>query len=213
MDTEYKEKVVDIAQTILLSAIVLVTAWCGYQAGLWSGVTTFNIAKSHDSALAASEEAQIAEKSRIIDAMVVANFTNAVIEKNQEIIDYYLRHLRPEFSQLLSEWLATDPLGNPDAPPHPLAMPEYEERIFPGYKENVEKLRQSAEILMKEGYRAKRISDAYVFRTVILSSVLFIGGVLPKIGPLNLRIFLLSVDYLVAIVTFIQLLFMPIATF
>lgn len=80
------QKVTDTAHIIL--AMVVLTAWCGYQAGLWSRITTFSIAESYDAELAASEEVQAAEKSRIIDAMVAANFTNAVIEDNREIVTY-----------------------------------------------------------------------------------------------------------------------------
>jgi len=73
-------------------------------------ITRNNHRELRGSALEASEKAQVAEKARIIDTVVVVNFTNAVIEKNQEIVNYYLQHLRPEFSKLLREWLATEPM-------------------------------------------------------------------------------------------------------
>ncbi len=210
MDSEKTERIIEIAQTVLLSAVVLVTAWCSYQSSQWSGITSFKLASSQTTGIKATEKALVAEKRFIVDALVVVNFVSATVERNQEIVNFYIQHLRPEFGSLLKAWLATNPIENPDAPPHPIAMPAYT-RIAQGYDEETNDLRREQEFLLKDAYEAKRISDGYTFKTVVLASVLFIGGIFPTFKNLIIRLALLVLDYVIALVTFSQLIRMPVA--
>ncbi len=211
MEAEIKENKIEIAQAILLSAVVVATAWCSYQAGLWSGKQSFSIANSYAIGRIATEKQLVAENSMIVDSISVLNFATAIIEKNVEVANFHLQHVRPELRELLEAWLATDPLENPDAPPHPLAMPEYTEKIAPSYTKEAEQMRKEAEMRMDDAYYAKRISSDYVFMTVLFSIVLFIGGILSKIASLKVRFFLLGMDYVVAIVTLVWLLTLPLS--
>ncbi len=204
MGNEKIESVIETAQTILLSAVVLVTAWCSYQSSHWSGISSFKLAASHAMTIRAKEKSLIAENKFIVDVIVVANFANAVVERNHEVVDFYVRHLRPEFSDLLKAWLATEPLENDDAPPHPFAMPAYT-NLTQTYEADAIELLKEEELRLKEAYEAKRISDAYTFKTVILASILFIGGILPSFKSLRVRLFFLVLDYAIALVTFGQL--------
>lgn len=209
MDNDVKENLIEIAQAILLSAVVVATAWCSYQAGLWSGKQSFSIANSYSIGRIATEKQLVAENVRTVDSISVLNFATAVIEKRHDIANFHLQHVRPELRELFEAWLATDPLENPDAPPHPLAMPQYTEEIALSYTKEAEQMRQDAELKMEDAHHAKRISSDYVFMTVLFSIVLFIGGILSKITSLKIQVFLLSLDYVVAIVTFVWLLQLP----
>lgn len=210
MPGEKIERVIETAQTILLSGVVLITAWCGYQSAQWSGITSFKLAASHARSIEATEKSLISEKRIIVDSIVVVNFANAMIERNQEVVNFYLRHLRPEFAGLLRSWLDTQPLENPEAPPHPLAMPAYA-KISQGYEAESIELRRQQEARAQEAYEAKRISDEYTFKTVVLASVLFIGGIFQTFRSLMIRLTLLGLDYTIALVTFSQLLSLPAA--
>jgi hypothetical protein len=211
MNKEEKENVIEIAQAILLSAVVVATAWCSYQAGLWSGIQTFKIAASDSVDRSASEQALLADSARTVDSIMVMDFAGAVIEQKPEVADFYLQHVRPELGDLLKAWLATKPLENPDAPPHPFAMPQYTERIAFSYESEAEKLRKEAKLKLEGAYEAKHTSDDYVFKTVLLASVLFLGGILSKIRSQKIRLLLLALAYAVALVTFGFLLTMPLA--
>jgi hypothetical protein len=209
MNKEEKENVIEIAQAVLLSAVVVATAWCSYQAGQWSGAQIFKIAASDSMNRAASKQTLLADSARTVDSIMVMNFASAVIEQRQEVADFYLHHVRPDLGDLLKAWLATKPLENPDSPPHPFAMPQYTEKIAFVYEREAEKLRNEAERTLEEAYEAKQISDDYVFKTVLLASVLFIGGILSKIRSQKIRLVLLGLAYIVALVTFGFLLTMP----
>ena len=43
-----------------------------------------------------------------------------------ELADFYEQRFRPEFVPAFDAWQDTDPLTNPEAPPTPFAMPEYQ---------------------------------------------------------------------------------------
>lgn len=200
------EKRIEIAQTILLSSVVLISAWCGYQAGRWGGIQTLKLAESNSVSVMAAKQVLIAESRRGIDTFLAFNFVNAVIERNRRVVDFYISHLDTEFGQLLKAWLNTNPLRNAKAPPHPLAMPEYTESISVAYDREVEVLWAREKLLFKEAQEAKSVSDRLTYRTVLLSSVLFLGGIVSKLESIKLRIILLIFAYLTAIWTTAQVL-------
>ena len=208
MDNVKNEKVIELAQTFLLSAVVLFTAWCGYQSGRWGGVQTFKLSESHALTVLAVKKTLIAESRRTTDIVLASNFVNAVVEKNQPLIDYYISNLDTELGRLLKAWLDTNPLENENAPPHPLAMPHYIDNISRGYLKEVENLFEREQLLLEEAQEAKRISSNYTFKTVLLSAVLFLGGILSKMDWLKLKICLLVVAYCIALVTSAQLMLM-----
>lgn len=210
MESEAIEKRIEIAKTILLSAVIVITAWCSYQASQWSSITSFRLSEAKWLSIKASNVSLTAEQRLIVDAFVVVNFANAIIDGNNKVADFYMRHLRPEFSDLLKSWLATGPLENPDAPPHPIAMPQYAE-IRRGYEAGVYELQEKQEQMMEEAYAAKTMMDAYTFKTVLLASVLFIGGIFPSFRSLRLRLAFLIFDYAIAVVILGQVLKLAVA--
>lgn len=204
MDNDGIGRRLEVAQTILLSAVILITAWCSYQASYWSGVASFKLAASHTMGIRAAESALIAEKRIMVDAIVIADVANAVIEKKQKTVDAYRGHLSPNVAGLLDAWLATRPLMNRESPTHPLAMREYADNIVRSYDADADALRKLEETRANEAYEAKSISDAYTFKTVVLAGVLFIGGIFPNFKSLRIRIALLCLDYVIAVVSLWQ---------
>ena len=83
------------------------------------------------------------------------------------------RRFRPEFQVAFEAWLATDPATNPDAPPGPTYMPEYER---PG-KEEAQRLDAEADEHFTKGAEAGEVADRYVRITVYLATVLFLVGI------------------------------------
>jgi hypothetical protein len=205
MTNEQINKVMEIAQAILMSAVITITAWCSYQAAHWSGIASFRLAAAHSIDIRATEKALIAEKRFMVDAIVSAIFVNAVIEGKQGVVDFYQQRLGTELGKLFKEWLATKPLENPSAPNHPLAMQEYARHIAQRYDDETKDLLRLEALRSKEAYEAKSISDAYTFKTVVLAGVLFIGGIFPNFKSLRVRIILLCLDFLIAGVSLWQL--------
>lgn len=206
-NNEYK---IEIAQTFLMSAMVLITAWSGYQSSVWGGIQSFKIADSYALGRIASQKVLTVDNKMLLDGILVANFAHAVIENNKDVMEFYLEHVPPQLKNVLNAWLATKPLENPDAPADPLSMPEYREKVVPAYYADVEKLGKEAELKYKEAQAAKQTSSEYVFTTVLLSSVLFLGGIVSKLERRRVKIFLLAVAYAIALATVGLLLTLPI---
>ncbi|MFO7686816.1 MAG: hypothetical protein R6V60_12040 [Desulfobacterales bacterium] len=53
------EKRIETAQTILLSFVVLISAWCGYQAGRWGGIQPLKLAESNSVSVMAAKQVLI----------------------------------------------------------------------------------------------------------------------------------------------------------
>ena len=90
MEDEKKEYKIEIAQTLLMSAVVLISAWSGYQSSVWSGIQSFKIAESYKAGRMASQKALIADNKMLLDAILVVNFAHAVIENRKDAVGFYL---------------------------------------------------------------------------------------------------------------------------
>lgn len=211
MENQSREYKIEIAQTFLISAIVLITAWSGYQSSVWGGVQSFKIAESYAAGRMGSQKALIADNKMLLDGILVVNFAHAVIENKKDVVEFYLAHVRPQLRDVLNAWLAAKPLENTDAPADPLSMAEYREKVVPDYYAEVARLGEEAERKFNEAQEAKQTSSEYVFTTVLLSSVLFLGGIVSKLEKRRVRIALLAVAYAIALATLCLLLTLPIS--
>ncbi|HET6993849.1 MAG TPA: hypothetical protein VFI06_02650 [Chitinophagaceae bacterium] len=182
----------EILSTVVLSFATLAIAWCSYQSSLWNGIQTINLIEANTYDMLALEKTTIMEQQQEIDVTTALNFTNAVVDRNRARVDFYLQHGRPEMSKIYSDWLRTDPLNNPNAPDHPLAMKEYKDLSAKLRNEQSELKRRAVEY-KDRGLRANLHSDNYVLYTVIFGMVLFINGISSKITNVRLmRLFLLA---------------------
>ena len=90
-----------------------------------------------------------------------------------ELADFYRERFREEFKVAFDAWVAADPASNPEAPPTPFAMPEYQLAS----QEEADRLEEEANAILDKGKAANEQSDKYVLNTVILVSVLFFAGI------------------------------------
>jgi hypothetical protein len=81
-------------------------------------------------------------------------------------------------------WLATEPANNPESPPSPFAMPEYQLAAT----QQSQELEQQAAETFEEGRAANQQSDDYILNAVILASVLFFAGIAPRFDWLPVRV-------------------------
>jgi len=84
-----------------------------------------------------------------------------------------VRRFRPLFLVAFNAWMATDPLHNPDAPPGPTYMPQYQ---LPEQTQ-ANALDNESAAKFQAGNEAGLTSDDYVRITVLLAVVLFLVGI------------------------------------
>ncbi len=180
MDRDRLTHRLEIVEAVLLSLAVLGTAWCAYEGTRWGGIQTFRIAEANASAREAAAKQVLAEQQHTLDAIVIMNLVQAVVEKKEKVVEFYVTRLRPELRAAFTAWLATKPLENADAPAHPLVMGEYVNKVPLKFDEDYQRLRAEGDQKMKEAMAANQIADNYVLMTVMFASVLCVGGMASK---------------------------------
>ena len=191
----------------MLAVIIVAIAWCAYQSTLWNGIQTFKLRDVNSNSLKFVLKTLQQGQSSTVDAMTFIEYINALHDKKQELGDFYFERFRPEMKTAVQAWLETDPLNNPNAPPHPFAMAQYN-RTF---ALEAQQFAKESELKLEEAQQANQNSDNYVLMTVIYSGVLFIGGILSRTFTRQVRLILLITGLGISFVATIIVIFMPIA--
>jgi hypothetical protein len=189
---------VEIASAVVLSLAMLASAWCVYQATLWSGVQTFRLAAANQAGRESSKVTLEALQLRAVDAAMLFNYLQARTQGNQVLEKILYDRYRPEMKKAVEAWLKTDPFNNPAAPPSPFKMAEYvqkELQVAKGHDELSAREHTAAE-------EANQASDTYVLLTVAFTSVLFFGGIAGSFRSRRLRVtfFIIALTLFVATV-------------
>jgi hypothetical protein len=183
-----RERRFEIVATILLGLTALATAWSGYQASLWDGIQSSNYTQASALRTQGSLKHTEANQFRLGDLSVFENFIDATLDGDTELANFYRQRFRDEFEPAFAAWTALDPLTNPDAPPSPLAMPEY--RLADDQES--EDLTARAEAKFKEGEDANNYSDTYTAATLFFAAALFFAAISERFSYVRARASLLG---------------------
>lgn len=182
------DKKIGLAITVLLSVSLIATAWCAYQANLWSGIQTFAIKESNSYTqqfvLKTIQQGQYST----IDMITFTEYVDSLLNDDKDLNAFYYQRLRPDFKPAVDAWLETNPFENPNAPPHPFVMPEYRKT----FTEDAELYLAKSIEKTEEALVANTNSDNYVLLTVIYAVLLFLGGIQRKITIAGNKFLLLA---------------------
>jgi hypothetical protein len=184
-----REKRFEVVATFLLAFAALATAWTGYQASLWDGIQSSNYTQASAARTEAAQLRTEANQFRLADLSVFESYVDASVGGSDELAEFYRERFRPEFEVAFDAWIALDPFTDPQAPPSPLAMPEYE---LAGDAEAAT-LESRAESLFREGEEANTNSDVYTMSTLLFAIVLFFAAISERFAYVRVRVFLLSI--------------------
>jgi hypothetical protein len=190
---DLSSKLEAIASIVLAIAVVL-TAWAAFQAGKWGGEQSiqFSIAGASrtESTRADTRGGQLAQ----IDVAMFVDFATSYIEEvragivtppdgtgfvpeTDTVSGFIYNRLRDEFRPAMDAWLATDPAENPDSPPSPFDMDEYQVAQFA----EAERLVEIADQAAVDARTANQNGDNYVLTAVLFATVLFFSGIASKL--------------------------------
>lgn len=178
----------EILATVLLALTALATAWSGYQASLWDGIQSSNYTQASAARTRAAQKHTEANQFRLGDLSVFENYIDAQLDGDAVLADFYRTRFRDELEPAFEAWTALDPLTNPDAPPSPLAMPEYQL----SQEREARALTARAEARFAEGEDANSISDTYTASTLLFASALFFTAISERFEYRRARIALLG---------------------
>lgn len=177
------EKRLEIVASVLLGLAALATAWSGYQASLWDGIQSSNYTQASAARTRAAQQHTEANQFRLGDLSVFENYIDASLDGDTELADFYRTRFRDEFEPAFEAWSELEPRTNPDAPPSPLAMPEYQL----SQEQEARELTDRADALFAEGEDANTISDTYTASTLLFASALFFTAISERFEYLRVR--------------------------
>ena len=184
---------VEIAATVLLALAAVATAWSSYQANRWNGETTKASSRVNALRIEAAHAQGLAEGQTQVDIATFIEWVNATATDEDQLADFYLARFRPEFRPAFDAWLATDPLTNPDSPPTPFAMDDYQLAA----EADAERLDAEAEVNAAIVRRNIQRSANYVLAVVLFAVALFFAGMSTKLRTPGPRMVLVAIGCLV----------------
>ena len=206
VEKDQRRRWVEIVSAIVLSVATTASAWCAYQATLWSGVQTFRLAAANKASRDASAANLAAMQARSFEGTMLIAYLEARTRGNKDLEKLLYDRFRPETRDALVAWLKTDPLHNPKAPLSPFKMKEY---VQPEMEEAAIQSKQFEE-KHAAALEANHTSDAYVLQTVLFASVLFFGGICGTFDSYRLRVATLGISLALLSFTLIALATMPV---
>ncbi len=199
------DRLVTIAEAVLLSVVALLAAWSGYSAAKWGTESSLSLAKA-SSGRSKSNLAEIqAIQVRTLDSVSFNAALTAYESHDAKLFAITLRRMRPGYLVAVRAWLATHPLTNPKAPPGPSYMPQY---VVP-QDAQAQTYNAEANAEFNQGESAAATGDKYIRLTVFLAAVLFLVGIGSRFPLRVARYGLASVAGVLLVIAVVQLLALP----
>lgn len=167
------EEVVEIVEVLFLAVAAIATAWSGYQAARGDGSQSVLYGQATRDRFQADAAATLGEQQLAADAAMFTAWLQARAAHNPQLEALFVRRFSPDYRQAFAAWLATDPFGNPAAPPGPGYMPQYRNPQL----EQAKRLNAQASATFEQGTAARETADRYVRATVLFALVLFLVAV------------------------------------
>lgn len=168
-----RDRLVSIVEAVMLAVVAVLAAWSGYASAQWSTDSRLQLAQASTARTEANRAYQEASDLKSFDATTFNTWFAAFVADDANGMRLAEKRFRPEFEVAFQAWIATDPANNPDAPPGPLFMPEYQQPKL----DEAKALDAKADDLYAEGAHSGGIADDYVRITVYLATVLFLVGI------------------------------------
>ncbi len=121
------ERILTIAEAVLLSLVAVMAAWSGYAAAKWGTEAQVTLAKASTLRSEANRANIDAIDRRNFDSSTFESWFSAFTAKNHEAMAIAERRFRPQFKVAFDAWRRTHPETNPRAPKGPTYMPQYKE--------------------------------------------------------------------------------------
>jgi len=200
-----RDRLITIAEAVLLSIVTITAAWSGYSAAKWSTESSLKLAKATATRTKANRAFQESLSIRVGDASTFNAWFGAYLSGNKSDRRVAEKRFRPQYAVAFRAWMATHPFTNPHAPKGPGYMPQYK----PTREQLSKRLDAKADAYYARGQTAGETGDKFIRVTVILASVLFLVGISSHFPLRAVRIGLVVVGAALVIVAGVQLLQLP----
>jgi hypothetical protein len=204
---EEKTDRVETVAAVLLALATVATAWSGYQASRWNGEQAKAFSRANATRIESTRASDLADAQTQIDVATFIQWVDAYAQEETELVDFYYKRFRPEFTPAMDAWIAARPLQNPDAPLTPFAMPEYQLAA----REEAQQLEAEADALSAQARANVQRATNYVLAVVLFATALFFAGMAAKFRTHRLRVALLAFGIVILVGTVIWLATFPVS--
>jgi hypothetical protein len=188
-DLSTHERIIEIAEAVVLALVAVAAAWSGYQAAKWDGHQAFLYGTSSRLRVQAGVAATAGGQQRLLDVSTFNTWIQAHQAGDEALQELYVRRFSPEYKVAFEAWLQTDPFTNPDAPAGPSYMPEYHNALL----EQAKTLNEEADHAFSEGTDARATAERYVAATVLFATVLFLIALSQRFRLRSVRVGIVAV--------------------
>jgi hypothetical protein len=161
---------IEILEAILLAIVAIATALSGFQAALFDGESAKEYATSSRLRTEANGTQLTANQTLIYNAGTFTAWLQAYDAGDESLQKLLERRFTPEYKTAFDAWVEIGGISNPDAPPGPRYMPEYEDPLV----EKAAELNKEASHAFDLGVSTRATGEKYVRVTVILAVALFL---------------------------------------
>src|SRR4051794_38616096 len=145
-----KDRRITIVEAVLLAVVAVLAAYSGYASAKWGTESSLTLARASAARTEASRANAVAQTNRNFDGSTFNTWFTAYVAGDEHAMALAEKRFRPEFESAFVAWMATNPDTNPDAPPGPTYMAEYEQPE----KDQATELDTKADELYAEGAKA-----------------------------------------------------------
>jgi hypothetical protein len=184
-----RNRTIEIVTAVILSLATTASAWCAYQATLWGGRQTFELAAANEAGRKSSDAHLEAMQARSFEGSMLIAYFEAEARGDKDLAKLIRSRFPPESRQAIEDWLKQNPLDNASATENPFLLPQF---VQPKMLEAEQHAKISEEKHLA-AERADKTSDHYVHCTVLFASVLFFGGISGTFDVPRVRMAMLTV--------------------
>jgi hypothetical protein len=196
---------IEILEAILLAMVAVVTAWSGYQAAKWDGVSAREYATSSRLRAEGNEQQLTSNQTLIYNSGTLTAWLQAGATGETKLAALLANRFTPDYKVAFDAWVKTDPVNNPKAPPGPRYMPQYKDPLAAKATE----LNNQASEAFDAGVESRDRAEHYVRVTVLLAAVLFLIALGQRFTVRGVRRAMLSVAGVFLVYTIVLLLTYP----
>ena len=197
----------ELVATVLLVVAALGTSWSSYQATRWNGEQAAAAGRTNAIRIDAARADGLSRSQTQVDVATFIAWADADIRGEEDVADFYEDRFREEFVPAFEAWSALEPLSNPEAPPTPFAMEEYQVAA----QVEADKLDAAAEASAAEVRLDILRSSNYVLTVVLYAVVLFFAGMSTRLHNSRLRWVMTVAGCVVLVGTFAWIATFPIS--
>jgi hypothetical protein len=183
------ERALEIGEAILLAVVAIATAWSGYQSARWDGRSAEQYAEASRYRVEQDLAATQAGQQLLFNTNAFNSWLLSTTADDQEAARLFERRFTDNYARAFDDWLALDPLDDPDAPPGPMFMPSYTSPL----DDNAAALDRQASEAFEQGASARDTGEGFVRVTVIMAMVLFLIAISQRFDVRKARVGLIVV--------------------